>query len=157
MSAAKMGSYQDVETRELATVLRDLAWTVHRLVPQVAGLDPLPTTELAVLKQVLTAPGVTVTELARRLGMRHSNVSAAVRDLLARGLVVRRPSTEDRRVSLLMPTDKSLAEQNSIEAVWSGTVRSAMSGLNPQQVSALEAASEAMAALDHVLRSEHHT
>jgi DNA-binding MarR family transcriptional regulator len=154
MNGAKGTSNASVEVGELAKVLRDLAWTVHRLVPEVAGLEPLPTTELAVLMHVLTTPGTTVTESARRLRMRHSNVSAAVRDLVARGLVIREPSTEDRRVSLLLPTEKALAEQNSIDTVWSGTVRSAMVHLDPAQVETIEAAADALAALDHVLRDE---
>lgn len=56
--------------RELATVLRDLAWTIQRLVPEAAGLDPLTNTELAVIKRVQASPGVTVSGLARDLGMK---------------------------------------------------------------------------------------
>ncbi|MDN5913897.1 MAG: MarR family transcriptional regulator [Pseudonocardia sp.] len=141
---------------ELATVLRDLAWTIHRLVPGVAGLDPLPTTELAVIKQVLASPGITVTELARHLGLQHSNTSAAVRGLVGRGLVARDPSPSDRRVSRLVPTEKSLAAQESIDTVWSGTVRTAMSRLDRDQVAAVEAASGALQALDEILRTDLH-
>ncbi|MEV5650324.1 helix-turn-helix domain-containing protein [Nocardia sp. NPDC052254] len=154
MSGANATRNTSAAVGDLARVLRDLAWTVHRLVPEVAGLDPLPTTELAVLMQVLTTPGSTVTDMARRLGMRHSNVSAAVRDLVARGLVTREPSAADRRVSLLMPTDKAYSEQDSIDSVWSGTVRAAMVRLDPAQVQAIEGAADALAALDHVLRDD---
>ena len=140
--------------RELATVLRDLAWTIHRLVPEVAGLEPLPTTELAVVKQVLADPGVTVTELARRLGMRQSNVSAAVRALAGRGLVARERCTRDRRVTRLVPTEKSLGARSSIDTVWSGTVGAAMSRLAPGQVASIDAASDALRALDEVLRGQ---
>lgn len=135
-------------------MLRDLAWTVHRLVPEVTGLDPLPTSELAVVKHVLASPGVTVTELSRHLGMRHSNVSAAVRALVERGLVARERSPDDRRVSLLVPTEKSLGARESINTVWSGTVRAAMARLDPDQVASLKAASEALHALNQVLREE---
>lgn len=123
--------------------------------PEVAGLEPLPITELAVLKHVLGAHGITVTDLSRRLGMRHSNVSAAVRALIARGLVVREPSRNDGRVSLLRPTEESLTNHESIETVWSGTVRTAMLRLTGEQVDALDTAATALAALDHVLRTEH--
>lgn len=139
---------------ELATVLRDLAWTIHRLVPDVAGLDPLPTTELAVIKQVQASPGITVTELARHLGMQDSNTSAAVRGLVGRGLVARERSPSDRRVSRLVPTEKSLAAKESIDTVWSGTVRTAMARLDHEHVAAAEAASGALQALDHILRTE---
>ncbi len=53
-----------------------------------------------------------------------------------------------------MPTEKALAEQNSIDTVWSGTVRSAMIHLDPAQVETIEAAADALAAPDHVRRDE---
>ncbi|WP_298177059.1 MarR family transcriptional regulator [Saccharomonospora sp.] len=142
------------DRRELATVLRNLAWTIHRMVPEVAGLDPLPTTELAVIKQVLEAPGITVTELARQLGMQQSNVSTAVRALVGRGLVARQRCPEDRRVTRLSPTEKSLAARESIDTVWSGTIWTAMTRLSDEHVVALESASEALQALDQALHSE---
>ncbi len=140
--------------RELATVLRDLAWTIQRLVPEVAGLDPLPTTELAVIKHIQGSPGVTVSELARHLGMQQSNVSAAVRGLAERGLVARENSPADRRVTRLVPTEKSLAAKESIDTVWSGTIQTAMARLSHEQVAAIEAASGALQALDQVLHAE---
>ncbi len=141
------------ERRELATVLRDLAWTIHRLVPEVAGLEPLPNTELAVLKHVLSSPGVTVGELAADLRMRQSNVSAAVRGLVDRDLVAREGSPTDRRVTRLVPTEKSLAARESIDTVWSGTIHTAMGRLDDDQVAAIEAASDALRALGHALRA----
>ena len=139
---------------ELATVLRDLAWTIQRVVPEAAGLDPLTNTELAVIKQVQASPGVTVSALARHLGMKQSNVSAAVRDLVERGLVVRESNPSDRRVHELFPTEKSLADKDSIEAVWSGAVQTAMTRLDPEQVAVIENASDALRSLDEVLHAE---
>lgn len=142
-----------MEQLRLATVLRDLAWTIHRLVPEVADLDPLPNTELAVVKQVLAAPGVTVTEIAHRLGMQQSNVSTAVRALVCRGLVARERAPEDRRITGLSPTEKSLAARESIDDRWSGTVRAAMTELSPDQVRAIEEAAPALQALDRALHT----
>ncbi len=142
------------ERPELATVLRDLAWTIQRLVPEAAGLDPLTNTELAVIKQIQASPGVTVSGLARHLGMQQSNVSAAVRDLVERGLVAREANPADRRVHELVPTEKSLAAKGSIEAVWSGAIRTAMNRLDPEQVAAIENASGALRDLDEVLHTE---
>ena len=104
--------------------------------------------------QVLADPGVTVTELARRLGMRQSNVSAAVRALAGRGLVARERCVRDRRVTRLVPTEKSLGARSSIDTVWSGTVGAAMSRLDPGQVASIDAASDALRALDEALRGE---
>lgn len=151
MSAAR--SETTDEQRRLATVLRDLAWTIHRLVPEVADLDPLPNTELAVAKQVLAAPGITVTEIAHRLGMQQSNVSTAVRALVARGLVDRERAPEDRRIIRLSPTEKSRGARESIDDRWSGTVHTAMAALTPDQVKAIENAEAALEALDEALHN----
>lgn len=156
MVVAMEAAHNDASThqRELASVLRDLAWTIHRLAPEVAGLDPLPTTELAVVKHIQASPGITVTELARELGMQQSNVSAAVRELVGRGLVARERSPADRRVTRLVPTEKSLAAKESINTVWSGTIRTAMTRLSHEQITAIEAASGALQALDEALHDE---
>src|SRR5690606_6369281 len=110
---------------QLATVLRDLAWTIQRLVPEAAGIKPLPASEIAVLKQILRSPGITVTELARLLGMQQSNVSAAVRVLVERGLVERERGPEDRRVAKLVPTEKLLGEQDARDSAGAGAIRTA--------------------------------
>lgn len=140
--------------RELSTVLRQLAWTIHRLEPGTAGLDPLPAAELAVIKRVQERPGVTVGELAGYLGLQHSNTSAAVRALVGRGLVARTQSAADRRVTRLEPTEASLAARDLIDAAWSGTIRDAMTRLDDEQTTALDAAVDALEALDRVLRDD---
>lgn len=139
---------------ELAEGLRDLAWTVQRVAPELAGLDPLTNTELAVIKHIQAEPGVPVTELARKVGMRQSNTSAAVRDLVRRALVTRERSSADRRVTRLWPTERSLAAKESISRTWSATIRSAMSRLDDGEVAAIDAASGALRALDAALQAE---
>lgn len=140
---------------ELPAVLRDLAWTVHRRVPDTAGITAeLPSTELVVLKHLLDSPGITVMELSRRLGLRQSNTSAAVRTLAERGLLTREPSDTDRRVSRLLPTADALAEDAKISEAWSGAIRAAVAELDAEQRAALEAATAAIRALDRVMRAE---
>lgn len=55
-----------------------------------------------------------------------------------------------------MPTEKSLADKDSIEAVWSGADRTAMGRLKPEQVAAIQNASDALRALDEVLHAAQH-
>lgn len=86
-------------------MLRDLAWSIHRRLPATQGLLHLPTTELAVLKEVLDSPGTTVSDLSRTLGLRQPNTSAAVRTLVERGLVTREQSAADRRMTLVGATE----------------------------------------------------
>lgn len=139
--------------REVAVLLRDLAWTVHRRIPDVTGIDPLASTELAVLKHILEAPGLTVTELSRRMALKQSNTSAAVRVLTERGLVTRESSPADRRISRLFPTDEALAQDEAIEDAWAGPIRSGLAGLSDEEAQALEAAASALQSLNAVLRS----
>lgn len=138
---------------ELATALRDLAWTIQRFAPEAAGLDPLPTTELAVIKHIQASPGMTVTELAKQLGLQQSNASAAVRELAERGLVARERDSADRRMTRLLPTEKSLAAKETINTVWSGAIQDAMTQLSLEQVAALEAASDGLRALNQALHA----
>ena len=140
--------------REVAMLLRDLSWTIHRRVPEVTGVDPLTSTDLAVLKHVLEAPGLTVTELSRRVALKQSNASAAVRTLTDRGLVTRESSQSDRRISRLFPTDRALAQDEAISDAWAGPIRKALSGLDERESAALEEAAQALQALNSLLRSD---
>ena len=140
-------------TREIADLLRDHSWNVHRKPPEITGIEPLPATELAVLKHVLDNPGLTVTELARLIGLKQSNASAAVRTLAERGLVTRSSSPTDRRVSLLVPTEEARAQNEAIAHAWAGPIRAGIAGLDDKQREALEAASEALAALNRILHA----
>lgn len=139
--------------RELAMLLRDLSWTIHRRVPEVTGIDPLTSTDLAVLKHVLDAPGMTVTELSRDMALKQSNASAAVRTLTERGLVTRESSPSDRRVSRLFPTDKALDQDEAIADAWAGPIRKALAGLDEPETAALDAAVQALRTLNQSLRS----
>lgn len=140
--------------REVAVLLRDLAWTIHRRIPDVTGIDPLASTELAVLKHILEAPGMTVTELSRRMALKQSNTSAAVRVLTERGLVTRESSPVDRRISRLVPTAEALAQDEAIEDAWAGPIRSGLAGLSDKEAQALDAAASALQTLNTVLRSD---
>ncbi|MCC3278509.1 MarR family transcriptional regulator [Arthrobacter sp. zg-Y40] len=140
--------------RSVADLLRDLAWNIHRRAPEITGIDPLPATELALLKHVLDAPGLTVTEVARLMGLKQSNASAAVRTLTERGLLTRSSSPTDRRVSHLVPTEEARAQNEAIAAAWSGPVRAAIEQLDGKQKAALEAASESLGALNRLLQAK---
>lgn len=134
----------DPPLRELALVLHALSWRLARLGPAKVGLEPLPASELAVLRNVLEQPGRSVSEVAAATGMQSSNVSAAVRSLIDRGLLDKRPAEHDRRVSVLRPTDKALTERAAIEDALAGAVAQALSELPPADVQALLSALPAL-------------
>lgn len=140
--------------RELAEVLRELGWTVHRRAPERAGVGPIPTTELALLKQVIENPGATVGELAQALGLRQPNVSAAVRLLAARGLVTKEASPADRRITMVRATPLGHTEHEAIASGWSSPIMEALASLGEEHRRALADATEALGALHEALRAQ---
>lgn len=139
--------------RDLTVTLRELAWTVHRRAPERAGYGPIPTTELALLKQVLDTPGATVGELSQALGLRQSNTSAALRTLSSRGFIVRESSASDRRVVRIMPTPLGATEHAAIADAWVSPMESALAELSDEHRDILEGSTEALRALDRALRA----
>lgn len=137
---------------EVSIALRELAWTIHRHAPDRAGVGPIPTTEIALLKQVIDNPGSTVGELATALGLQQPNVSTAIRLLAQRGFVTREKSEADRRVSRVLPTDLGVSEHQAISEAWAHPVDAALAELSEDQRAALDAASEALVAVQEALR-----
>ncbi|UDY23464.1 MarR family winged helix-turn-helix transcriptional regulator [Nocardioides sp. Kera G14] len=138
--------------RDLADVLRELGWTIHRRAPERAGVGPIPTTEVALLKQVVENPGATVGELAQALGLRQPNVSRAVATLCAQGLVTKESSPTDRRITHVRATDLGRSEHEAITAGWSEPIEAALSSLSEKHQRTLGAAEEALTALYAALR-----
>ncbi|AMB59543.1 MarR family winged helix-turn-helix transcriptional regulator [Microterricola viridarii] len=137
---------------DVSITLRELAWTIHRKAPERAGVGPLPTTEIALLKQVIDAPASTVGELAEALGLQQPNVSTALRTLEERGFVSREKSARDRRVSLIQPTPSGVQEHRAVAAEWSRPVNEALESLTAEQLATLEDAVEALTAVHQALR-----
>jgi len=133
--------------RELTEVLREIAWTVHRRAPERAGVGPLPTTEIALLKQVISTPGATVGQLAEALGLRQPNASAAIRVLADKGLVTKEPSLDDRRIVRIVPTGLGSSEHAEIAAAWTQPLEAAIATLSEEHQEALDAAGGALVAL----------
>jgi len=136
----------------LAVTLRELAWTIHKRAPDRAGVGPLPTTEIALLKQVLDSPGSTVRELSAALGLRQPNTSAALRVLESRGLVERHPGANDRRTVLIEPTELGRTEHAALAGDWAGAVSDAIARLTAGQRAELESAAVALTELTRLLQ-----
>ncbi|MFC9559949.1 MarR family winged helix-turn-helix transcriptional regulator [Agromyces sp. NPDC056965] len=143
---------QDASLQRVAITLRELAWTIHRRAPERAHVGPIPTTEVALLKQVVDGPGATVGELARTLGLRQSNTSAALRSLEGRGLITRESSAADRRVVRIWATPDGVREHEAIADAWSADVIDAVAALPERERASIEAATEALALLHELMR-----
>ncbi|MGB2719572.1 MAG: helix-turn-helix domain-containing protein [Rhodococcus sp. (in: high G+C Gram-positive bacteria)] len=141
------------DSEELASVVHDLGWTVQRLDPvESLGIDRLPMPELTILKEIEDNPDISNSAVADRLRMQPSNVSAAVRVLVARGLVARTPSPADKRVVQLRVTDSMLTDRDLIRQAWSGRIIEAIDALPAQDRERLMSVTAALGGLVDELR-----
>lgn len=136
----------------LAVALHEVARAI-RTAPQAAGIDVLPPTELDVMRVVAGRPGVSVGDAAAMLRLRPSNVSAAIRALVARGLVLREPDPRDGRVIRLRATARAMRHRGLIEAVWTEDLARAFALVAPEDRAALLAVAEPLARLAAALDS----
>jgi DNA-binding MarR family transcriptional regulator len=129
--------------------LHDIAWLLPRTIdPRAeADLDPLPASELEVMRLLVREPGLSVGEVARELGLQPSNASAAIRSLQTRGLLERQPDGRDGRISRLTPTAQAQAIRRQREEAWGELLRARLRHLPPEDVAALIAAADPLRAL----------
>jgi MarR family transcriptional regulator for hemolysin len=77
---------------------------------------------MGILRQVAHEPGVTVSELARRLHTVKSHVSKLVDQLIQQGYLEKRPDPADQRLIRIYPTQASLDMKAALEsrarAIW---------------------------------------
>ena len=117
--AAGAESSADAAARELAGVLHDVAWLLPRTIGlRAAREDPLPVSELEVMRLLVRRPGLSVNDVARELGMQPSNASTAIRSLIARGTLQRRRDSDDGRVVRLEPTPDAYVARDRREHAW---------------------------------------
>lgn len=143
-------------SRDLAVALHDLAWLLPRTIGFEAevGLEPLPPSELEVMRLLVRQPGLSVGDVARELGLQPSNTSAATRSLVARGLLHREPDERDGRMSRLTPTPRAQAIRRQREAAWGELLRARLTRLPREEAASLFAAVNALQALAANLPAE---
>jgi DNA-binding MarR family transcriptional regulator len=138
--------------------LHDIVWLLPRtLDPEAeAGLEPLPSSELEVMRLLVRRPGLSVGEVARELGLRASNASAAIRGLLARELLERRPDMRDSRITRLAPTAKAETIRRRREEAWGELLRARLRRLPPEDADRLLASVDSLKALAGELGTRYH-
>lgn len=131
--------------RELAVVLHDLGWLLPRTIGLAASRqEPLPASELEVMRLLVRRPGLSVNDVARELGLQPSNASTAIRLLIARGTLERRQDHADARVARLFPTAAAYAARDRREQSWGEQLAGALSGLPATDRTRLTAAVPAL-------------
>jgi DNA-binding MarR family transcriptional regulator len=144
------------KTRELAVVLHDLAWSLPRKIDPwgQGGPEQLPRTEFEVMRLLTRAPELSVGEVAHELGLQPSNTSAAIRGLVARGLLERRQDGRDGRISRLTPTAKAQAIRREREGTWGQVLRARLAQLPAEDAAQLLAAVDALRSLAKSLNAD---
>src|SRR3954451_5389829 len=138
--------------RDLAVVLYDLAWVLPRPVGvDDAKRDPIPPTELEIMKLLVRRPGLSVTEIARDLGLQPSNVSTAVRSLSQRKMVERRTHAGDARVGRLHPTAAATRNRRAREEAWGVDMERVLANLSADDRRRLREAVPALRSLAEAL------
>jgi DNA-binding MarR family transcriptional regulator len=125
------------EIRDIADALRAVVWSLRRFGERQIGLEPLPHSEFEVIRTVSDHPSITVSEVARILGLQPSNVSTTVRRLVDRGLIERSPDARDGRSVRLRLTPKATRHKKMIESVWVDGVREELNAMTPDEVELL--------------------
>lgn len=114
--------------------LADLADLVLRVSREIdpngsSALDvvPLTGTEVLVLRWVDMHPGTSPSATAEATALQRSNLSAALRSLVAKGMVDRRVDPRDARLVQMFATEQAAANIRVLRAHWAGKLRAALS------------------------------
>ena len=140
-----------LDARDLAVAVLDISFEVRRKSHQGTGVLPLSSGVLDVIRVIERHPGITVAEVAARLGRQLSNVSSQLRELVALGLVTRVRDASDKRYVALHPTPESVRIKTLLEGAWADTLAAAGSQLQPGEREQLAAALPALQRLASVL------
>ena len=102
----------------LPELIFEIADVLNLDAPTEAGLAVLPASELEVLRLVTLFPGSGVMFLSSRTKMHQANISATVRSLVGRGLVVKEPDERDRRAVRLYASAKANQDLELLRKIW---------------------------------------
>ena len=102
----------------LPELIFEIADVLNLDAPTEAGLAVLPASELEVLRLVTLFPGCGVMFLSSRTNMHQANISATVRSLAGRGLLVKEPDERDRRAVRLYASAKANQDLELLRKIW---------------------------------------
>ncbi len=126
-------SAETVDHRALAVALLDISFDVRRKSHEDTGVRPLPNGAVDILRVIEGSPGITVAEVASRLGRQFSNVSVQLRELVAANLVTRLRDSSDKRYVTLHPTEESQRIKAILENSWAEVLAASASKLQPAE------------------------
>ena len=140
-----------LDYRPLAVSIIDISSDIRRKSHNDTGVRPLSNGVLEILRVIESHPGITVAEVASRLGRQFSNVSVQLRELVAAGLVTRVRDAADKRFVALYPTEESQRIKKLLEGAWAEALVSASSRLLPEEREKIAASLPALQRLAAIL------
>ncbi|WP_314324045.1 MarR family winged helix-turn-helix transcriptional regulator [Paenarthrobacter ilicis] len=146
-----------VDHAALAVCMIDISSDIRRKSLNQTGLPPISNGVLEILRVVEGHPGVTVAEVAARLGRQLSNVSVQLRELVAAGLVTRVKDAADKRYVSLHPTAESRRIKALLDGVWASVLDTASEHLDPRERALIQASLPALQKLAGILSQPEHS
>lgn len=140
-----------VDTRRLAALISPLRRNLLALSRETAGLPDVPDSQVEVLRALPRGTVSTPGALARRLGLRKSTMSNLLTAMEAAGLVVRRPSPDDRRRVEVLASPHALSIFDRFDATSALLLEQAAATLRADDRAALSAAIPALERLGDAL------
>jgi DNA-binding MarR family transcriptional regulator len=125
--------------------LRQLVSLLHDSARMAQGRTGISGAQLFVVRVLAEHPGLSINDLAARTMTHQSSVSVVVSRLLARGLVARTPSPDDRRRQLVTLTPRGRALYRTAPEVAQERILAAVRKLSPVRRKALAGGLRALA------------
>ena len=148
---AEQSSAKALDQKSLAVSMIDISSDIRRKSHNETGVRPLSNGVLEILRVIESHPGITVAEVASRLGRQFSNVSVQLRELVAAGLVTRVRDAADKRYVALHPTAESQRIKAILEGAWAEALASASARLLPEEREQIAASLPALQRLASIL------
>lgn len=124
-----MSASEDRHTDDGYADLADVVQALARIIGADAHADPgvvdLTATEINVMRFVDRHPGASPSTVAAATGLQRSNLSRAIRDLEAKGMIHRTADAADGRQARLVPTDRAASNLARLRSKWSRLLSSA--------------------------------
>jgi DNA-binding MarR family transcriptional regulator len=92
------------KTEQLVDLMQNVNKRIHDHIRCVWEQQETPATQMLIMYQIAKAEGITVSEIARRLGLAKSHVSKTIDELAHEGHVEKRPDPLDGRILRLYRT-----------------------------------------------------
>ncbi|WP_300681583.1 MarR family transcriptional regulator [Nocardioides sp.] len=133
-----MTAVSDAGLAGLADTVLKLAAKLDIRSPALRDVIPLTGTEIAVMREIHQLDRPSPSQIADATGLQRSNVSTALRNLEARGLVVRQHSAGDARAIELIATPLAGEILQRIHDYWVTRLRALPPTLQAEGVAAVD-------------------